>query len=217
MQIREVFRTDGPGRVLFMSDLHYGHENILKMSDRPFKSIQKMNEFLASELSKLSPDDIVFDLGDMFWKCPIEEAEKVLESCPAKKYKVLGNHDKVGLYSTNNAELAKHFEIISDLLDIKVNYDSKDIRVTLCHYPMISWRNKSMGSFLCHGHNHGNLDSFNSESPELRVDVGVDGQLAKESGSFLISFEDIYNHFTKKVGSNDFQGWVWSNYNKNSF
>ena len=49
MQIREVFRTDGPGRVLFMSDLHYGHENILKMSDRPFKSIQEMNEFLDSK------------------------------------------------------------------------------------------------------------------------------------------------------------------------
>lgn len=80
----------------------------------------------------------------------------------------------------------------------------------LCHYPMISWYQKSRGSFGVFGHCHGNIDWLNNESPDLRVDVGFDGELAKKVGSFLISFEDIFEHMKQKAGTDDFFHYVQS-------
>lgn len=46
-----------------------------------------------------------------------------------------------------------------------------------------------------HGHCHGKVDKkINTDSKELRVDVGIDGNLANYD---LISLEKLANHFIK--------------------
>ena len=217
MLIKEPFRTDGNGRVIFMSDLHYGHANILNMTKRPFNNIEDMNKNIAETLATLTPDDILFDLGDMFWKGDIDTIDNILTCCFAKKYKIMGNHDKNGLYRQNNAPLNKHFELVADFLEIKVNYQGTDYRCFLSHYPMLAWNHKSIGSINVVGHSHGNLDEFNDSVPDLRFDVGVDGKLATEKGSWLIEFKDIYEATMKKTGGLSPQEWVWSNCKRNEF
>ena len=70
----------------------------------------------------------------------------------------------------------------------------------MCHFPMLSWEHKDKGSVMIHGHCHGKVDKINTDSKELRVDVGIDGNLANYD---LISLEKLANHFTKIEKDNE--------------
>lgn len=59
---------------------------------------------------------------------------------------------------------------------------------------LLSWEHKDKGSIMIHGHCHGKVDQINTDSKELRVDVGIDGNLANYD---LISLEKLANHFIK--------------------
>ena len=60
--------------------------------------------------------------------------------------------------------------------------------------------NKDKGSVMIHGHCHGKVDKINTDSKELRVDVGIDGNLANYD---LISLEKLANHLTKIEKDNE--------------
>ena len=47
---------------------------------------------------------------------------------------------------------------------------------------------------MLHGHSHGNLDEYNDQSKELRVDIGLDGKLADYD---MVSLEQVYNPMKK--------------------
>lgn len=51
--------------VFFTSDIHFNHTNILRFCDRPFKSIEEMNETIITNWNRVvGIDDEVFHLGD---------------------------------------------------------------------------------------------------------------------------------------------------------
>ena len=62
------------------------------------------------------------------------------------------------------------------------------------------WEHKDKGSVMIHGHCHGKVDKINTDSKELRVDVGIDGNLANYD---LISLEKLANHLTKIEKDNE--------------
>ena len=75
------------------SDLHFGHKNIIRYSKRPFKDVEDMNEQLIQRWNdRVSPDDIVFNLGDFAFLKP-EQIAKILSRLNGKQYFVMGNHD----------------------------------------------------------------------------------------------------------------------------
>lgn len=52
----------------YISDLHFGHKNVIKYCNRPFKNTDEMREGLISRWnSKVKPSDTVYILGDMFY------------------------------------------------------------------------------------------------------------------------------------------------------
>lgn len=199
MKITEAFQTK-KNKLWFMSDLHYNHENVIKFNRRPFENVKEMNWHIEQELiTKVGPGDILFDMGDLFWKTDETTMKNVISlASPKEWYKILGNHDNYNVY--RKSYIGTLFTLLSDILEINVDHEGRNYKLTLCHYPMISWNGKARGTLMIHGHCHGNIDNINTESTDLRVDVGFDGILAKKTGSFLISFEDILEYMKEKAG-----------------
>lgn len=52
---------------------------------------------------------------------------------------------------------------------------------------------------MIHGHCHGKIDQINTDSKELRVDVGIDGNLANYN---LISLEKLSKYLEKHETNN---------------
>ena len=54
-----------PNKVWFTSDTHFNHIGIIKFCDRPFSSVEEMNQALIDNWNSTIPSDgIVFHLGD---------------------------------------------------------------------------------------------------------------------------------------------------------
>lgn len=72
------------------SDTHFGHKNIIKYCNRPFKDELEMNEVLIENWNKVvKPQDKVYHLGDVFFG----KSGQVLHRLNGQKRLVLGNHD----------------------------------------------------------------------------------------------------------------------------
>lgn len=51
--------------IFFTSDTHFWHENIIKFCNRPFSSVEEMNDTIIENWNKVvGENDIVFHLGD---------------------------------------------------------------------------------------------------------------------------------------------------------
>lgn len=212
MKIQKAFDVgEGHGKLWFMSDLHYNHENVIKFNKRGFPGVMEMNNWIEKELmEKVGPEDILFDLGDLFWKTSETKMKKVIElASPKEWHKILGNHDKFDVY--RKSFVGSMFTTLSDILDINVNYQGRNYKMVLSHYPMISWNGKARGTWMIHGHTHGNIDDLNEKSPDLRVDIGFDSSISKAKGSFLLSFEDLFDYMTKKANGTDYMEYVQKN------
>ena len=78
----------------YISDWHYGHANVIAFDNRPFKSLLEMDEALVDRWNAVvSPGDIVYVLGDMFW-CKAQDAIPILRSLKGQKFLIKGNHDR---------------------------------------------------------------------------------------------------------------------------
>ena len=120
----------------YIADWHYGHANSIAFDNRPFSSVEMMNEMLISNWNKtVSPGDVVYVLGDMFW-CKQEEAMSVLKQLNGTKFLIKGNHDRC-----NDGKFLKEFAKVTEYLEVK----DGDRHVVLCHYPIVCFKNHYRG------------------------------------------------------------------------
>jgi len=177
-------------KLYFTSDPHYGHANIIKFCNRPFNSFQEMNDILINNWNNIiREDDLCFILGD-FSMWGKQAWNNILDRLMGRKILIMGNHDK-----DKNIPIER-FEIVTDgFLNIRVKDDDKDKdgqRITLCHYPMLSWYQSHKGSWQLFGHWHNKKVREAIENVEVatyvkeehlymdktrwnQYDVGVDG------------------------------------------
>ena len=86
------YKFDG-SKVFFTSDTHFYHGNIIRFCNRPFKSVEMMNETIISNWNNtVGQDGIVFHLGD-FCLGGSAEWSKILDRLNGKIYLIMGNHD----------------------------------------------------------------------------------------------------------------------------
>ena len=65
-------------KVFFISDLHFGHKYVIAFDKRPFKNVQEMErEMIRRWNAKVSPEDHVFVVGDMFGKVTTAHAGEI--------------------------------------------------------------------------------------------------------------------------------------------
>jgi calcineurin-like phosphoesterase family protein len=150
--------------IFFSSDHHLNHVNILKHCQRPFQTIEDMNEkIIDNHNSVVSPKDTVYFLGDFMWHSNVEETKKMLQRLNGRKHLLFGNHDNVNVME-KMVEL-KSLASAQQVLDLKIDHR----HYWLSHYPHRSWPSRTHGSAHLFGHCHGLL------SPHGRsFDVGVD-------------------------------------------
>jgi len=162
--------------VFFTADLHFDHSAILKHSNRPFSSIEEMNQSLIDNWnSRVSAKDLVYVIGDFAWK----RADYFLSQLNGNIVFILGNHDKALLQGKQSRKqivkshihsiTIKEKELLSSVEDIDDLYPLKDKQhIVLCHYAMRSWNRSHYGSYHLFGHTHG------GEPYGKSFDVGVD-------------------------------------------
>ena len=138
----------------FISDLHLGHERIIKLCNRPFGSVTEMDEALIEGWNKkVKKNDTVYVLGDVVW-----DKNKVVEymrRLSGKKILVAGNHDKPWV---RREECLGCFDSAVQYLEISLEGHP----ITMCHYPMLEWRSsredepRKLGYHI-HGHIHNRI------------------------------------------------------------
>ena len=153
----------------FIGDMHFGHENIIKLNNRPFDTIEEMDEILIQNWNEtVKESDTVYILGDVWYRGK-RDASDYIKRLKGVKHLIKGNHDVKPL---KNINFSKHFESIQDIANIVVGNQ----RVILCHYPILEWNGYYRGSIHIHGHIHNNRKGvFNYLMTEPRaLNAGVD-------------------------------------------
>lgn len=155
--------------IFYTADLHLGHENILRLCDRPFKDVHEMNEKITANWnSVVTSRDEVYIVGDVLFKSA-PELIALLEGLNGTKHLIVGNHDKKGL---KNESFCSQFETISEYKRIIDN----GRRVVLCHYPIVEWDGFFRGAFHVYGHIHNSSNIANKIMAEIKnaFNAGVD-------------------------------------------
>ncbi len=183
-------------KVWFTSDLHFWHKNICKYCDRPYESIEEMNQGIVDNWnSVVKEDDTVFVLGDLGF-CGIEKLRHLMSQLKGKIFLIQGNHDSDKVVNKLYEEglIKDYFK----LLEVTIINDEEcpNQQLTLCHFPMIDWYNKEKGAWMIHGHQH-QLPETPSCSPK-HYDVGLD-----KNGMTPINFEQLKINITKQYLRNE--------------
>ena len=156
--------------IFFTADLHLGHANIIKHCGRPFSSVEEMDEHLISAWnSRVRSSDTVYIIGDLIFRSRASP-DSYLSRLRGKKHLILGNHDKDWIKKT---DMSQHFILVERFAEIS----NGQHKITLCHYPLMSWKHISKGSYMIHGHIHNNRDaiyfSLMKEMPNI-LNAGVE-------------------------------------------
>lgn len=131
--------------IYFISDTHFGHENILKYDNRPFATIEEHDQALLNNInSVLSPGDTLWHLGDVAWSQQKYEWFVANLKGTIQYEQLRGNHDNRGSLPWIRS---------SDVAEIKVDGH----KIFMSHYPHLSWPNRYHGALHLFGHVHGML------------------------------------------------------------
>ena len=136
------------GKNFYISDLHFGHANILHFDNRPWLNTDDMEKALISNWNKVvTKQDTVYILGDFCWGKENDWIE-ILEQLNGNKVLIKGNHDITPQKSK------KYFQDVKDYKEI----DDNGRKVILCHYPIPYFKNHYYGWYHLYGHTHNTFE-----------------------------------------------------------
>lgn len=141
--------------IFFTSDEHYGHTNIIKYCNRPFKSVEEMDEELIRRHNSMVQEyDVVIHAGD-FAMCPEQIAFHIMQRLNGYPLFLRGSHDK---WLPKDAPVPTIWE-----------GRIEEQWIVVCHYAMRVWPRSHYNSWQLYGHSHGKLEPIGKQ-----WDVGVD-------------------------------------------
>lgn len=132
------------GKIFYISDTHFGHSGIIRYDNRPFMTVEEMDETIIQRWNDVVSDaDMVYVLGDFSWYKE-EETLKILDRLSGHKVLIKGNHDRI------SPRVARKFMRVCDYLEIKDNGQ----KVILSHYPIPFWNGQFRNTIHLYGHVH---------------------------------------------------------------
>lgn len=166
--------------ILFTSDSHFYHKNILSFENRPYSSVEEMTkDMIRLWNEQVQENDIVYHLGDLCLGT-YEQTVEVLEQLNGKIVLISGNHD-----------FSKHYAKIKEWLlheyhEVGITIKYNKHKMWLTHYPMeIGLRPRK---WSIHGHIHSEQSSY-----ENQINVGVDSPHFKHKPfGELITIEELF-------------------------
>lgn len=189
----ETYFNNGD-KIYFTADTHFGHKAILQYCNRPFETIEEMNEALINNWnSKVSPGDIVFHLGDFaFGKLKLWTS--VLERLNGIKYLVLGNHD----FKNMPDGTRKYFKKVTQQLYINIGGQ----KIYLNHYPFLCYGGVYRTNPVWQLFGHVHTGTIGQDTPRLvnlypmQYDVGVDN-----NNYTPISYDEVVTIITRRLAN----------------
>lgn len=147
--------------IWFTSDTHFHHKNVIAYCNRPFVSIEHMNEALITNWNAyVKPDDLIYILGD-FCFGGVSKIKAINERLNGKKWLIRGNHDDERVLK-RGGELG--FFCVTDSCREGFRWATNGIDLTMSHYPYegdsseidryVERRPIDYGRWLLHGHVH---------------------------------------------------------------
>lgn len=141
--------------IYFTSDLHFGHANIVRFDNRPFKDVEEMDRALIDNWNrKVKDEDTVYILGDISWYDK-EKTKEIFQQLYGKKILIRGNHDRRNIIPT---------ECFAEIRDYKELKLSGNRNVVLCHYPIVFFNRHHYGAYMLYGHVHNSHEWNMTES-----------------------------------------------------
>ena len=136
----------------FCSDLHFFHTKVIEFDNRPYETVEEMNQDLIKRWNEtVKENDTVYILGDSFMHATKEQAESVLKQLKGKLHYIYGNHDEV----IKNG-LKHYFKSVKHYDEIYVtDKTGHNWKVILSHYPMVSFNGQHKKHTIhLYGHVH---------------------------------------------------------------
>lgn len=131
----------------FIADLHFGHFNIVRYDNRPFKTTEEMDNVLIKNWNNVvSDEDTVYILGDISWHDEAKTVE-IFNKLKGTKILIKGNHDSI----KRGSRLMKCFASVHDYYELYLNKKSK---IVMSHYPMPFWNGQFRDTVHLYGHVH---------------------------------------------------------------
>jgi len=143
----------------FTADEHIAHKKIIEYCNRPFRSVEEMDETIISNHNEVvSKNDIVIHGGDFtLWKNVEGIYKKYINRLNGQHIFIRGSHD----YWLKKSAPTRW--------ERNITINGKKYYFVVDHYAMRTWHKSHYNSFQLHGHSHGKLESVGKQH-----DIGVD-------------------------------------------
>lgn len=164
--------------IYFTSDWHLGHRNIIDYCNRPFSSVEEMNETIIDNMNSIAnEEDQLIVVGDICMG-KIGETLPLLDRINAMIYLVPGNHDRV--HPMNKPKTLRRF-VPEYLKYMNIGNTHSNIwgSFNVCHFPYTGdsqdadryeeWRMPQSSTPIVCGHVH---DAWKIK--DNQINVGVD-------------------------------------------
>lgn len=154
------FKFAAGHEVRFTSDTHFGHANIIRFCDRPYRDVHHMDEELVKNWNRaVPPGTVVFHLGDFGFKGSQAKLITLHARLNGRIILIRGNHD--------HEKTLGMFSEVHDLAQVTVAGQP----IVMCHYAMKVWPGSHHGAWHIYGHSHGTLPP---DWDRKACDIGVD-------------------------------------------
>jgi len=161
--------------IYFISDTHFGHENIIKFCERPFKDVKQMDDYMMEQWCRVvRPQDHVYHLGDVTMDRKGRDEEqfvRMMRKLPGHLRLVMGNHD----HFPTEVYLEAGFEKIYGTWRGIAN-------ILLSHIPI-----HPSGLGGCVANVHGHIHQHDSPAPQI---IGLDAK-RQEKGIRIVPYVNI--------------------------